>query len=371
MDDAAMGAASSEPGGGSAAGDPLAGPGGDGSAAPEAEPDPEAAGEDGEYAGTDGGIERAAPGAVPADESGDGGGSGIVATLLSAPAALVGAVVAIPAAILAWIAALPRTILGAIPTFGIPAAIGEARVLLGSEWYSDEVATMARYAWLGRVALAAVVWAVGALVMPGATLVPSATVGSLSVVVIAVLLSHVGYDLLLSVGAELEPGCHGGASADPPLRGVALFVVTYALGVGVAVGTIWRTESLAAPLLGDRPIGALPDGVVSAPEPALAAVAGLLLVIVSLLGLLSAALTLPWSDRYDRHYHVLPGLWQAPLSIVLGVLALAVLTGGTLPLLGRQLGLLQLGLAAGGLPIVAAFYLVRRALESPDPQPAW
>jgi hypothetical protein len=343
--------------------DPLAGMEGGSATEPQ---------EQSEYAGTDGGIERASPGTVPSGEADNAGsGGGIVATVLSVPAAIIGALIAVPAAVLRKLVSLPAAAIGAIPTFGIPAAVGESRAVLGSDWYSDEVAVMARYAWLGRLVLAAVVWPMAALALPGATLVPSASVWTLAVLAIAVLVSHVGYDLLLSIGAELEPGCHGGAAIDPPLRGLALLVVTYAAGIGLAVGAIWRTDGLSAPLLGDEPIGALPAGIVGAPEWALAAVFGVCIVVFSLTGLLSAALTLPWSDRYDRHYRVLPGLWQAPLSIAVGTLCWAALTGGTVGLSGRELGTVQLVIATGGLPIVSAIYLVRRKLETPDPQPAW
>jgi hypothetical protein len=67
---------------------------------------------------------------------------------------------------------------------------------------------------------------------------------------------------------------------------------------------------------------------------------------------------------------VLPGLWQAPLSIAIATLCWGAL-GGTLWVFGRQLGLVHFAIAAGCLPIVSAIYLVRRKLESPDPKPAW
>jgi len=369
MDEEPMGTGGGTAGGtttgdSTASGDPLAGMGGGMAADSEA---------DSEYAGTDGGVETAATGGIAGGGttgSADSGG-GIVATILSAPAALVAWLVALPRAAVARLVALPYAIVAAIPTFGIPEAIGESRLVFGSDWYGDEVAVMARYAWLGRLLLAAVAWPLVAFGLPGATLVPSASTGTLGALVIVLVLSHLGYDLLLSVGAELEPGCHGGAKIDPPLRGLGALVGAYLVGAGLAGGALWRADSLAAPLTGDRAIGALPGAVIDTPEPAVAATIGALLVVVSLLGLLSAALTLPWSDRYDRHYHVLPGLWQVPLSLAVVVLGWSGLTGGSVSLAGVELGILHLGAGTAALPIVAALYLVRRRLESPNPQPAW
>jgi curved DNA-binding protein CbpA len=343
----------------STAGDPQAGTGGEPVADSGADPG---------YAGTDGGVETPASGAVAGQPTGatdDSGG--IIAAMLSVPAAIV----ALPYVLLARLLAVPSAVIAAIPTFGIPGAIGETRLLLGSDWYSEEVAVMARYAWLGRLLLAGVAWPLFAVGLPGATLVPSASSGTLAAIVIVLGLAHLGYDLLLSIGAELEPGCHGGAAIDPPLRGLCLLVVTYAAGVGLAAGAIWRTEALSDAVRGDTPIESLPATVLDVPEPTLAAVLGIVLVVGSLLGLLSAALTLPWSDRYDRHYHVLPGLWQAPLSIAVTALLWSIATGGSITVMGSALGVTELAIVAGGMPIVAALYLVRRRIETPNPQPAW
>lgn len=274
--------------------------------------------------------------------------------------------------IVAPVLAVPGAITAAVPLSNISGAIGALHATAGDDYRTEEVEQMAAYAWVGRIVIAAVVWVPLALLAPDTGIIPGATGSAVGVAVLSMTVSFLLYDLLLRYGADLTPGCHGPMSTAPPVRGVGGLVVLYLTGL-IAVGAaVFDAPALRSFTTSSVTLSAIETTVRTAPYHTGLAVIGAGIAAASFSTLAVVWWYLPWSDRFDRGYRVLPGWWQLPVPVA-GLLLVWAVAGGTatVPVLDVGVGSGAALGVVGALPVVAVLYLVWRTLREPDTTTTW
>lgn len=263
--------------------------------------------------------------------------------------------------------ALPALITASVPTPDIGGAVSSLRATVGSGYRSDAAGQMATYAWIGRGLIAGALWVLLLTIAPGTAIVPTADGTAVGLLALSIGLSVLWYDLALAFGANVEPGCHGPVSQEPPVGGIVGLVVLYLGGLTAVSIAVVDAPVLRTGFEGGVTVAAIENVLRAAPYHAVLAVIGGLTAAITVCALGVVWWHLPWSDRFDSGYRLLPGLWQLPVPLAVLLLTWGV-AGGTaeLPQFAVTIGLRVAVGVAVLLPFVAVAYLGWRSVREPD-----
>lgn len=269
--------------------------------------------------------------------------------------------------LVAPVLALPALLTASVPTPDIGGAVSSLRATVGSSYRSDAAGQMATYAWIGRGLIAGALWVLLSTIAPGTAIVPTADGTAVGLLALSIGLSVLCYDLALALGANVEPGCHGPVSQEPPVGCIVGLVVLYLGGLTAVSIAVLDAPVLRTGFEGGVTVAAIDNVLRAAPYHAVLAVIGGLTAAITVCALGIVWWHLPWSDRFDSGYRLLPGLWQLPVPLAVLLLTWGV-AGGTaeLPLFAVTIGLRVAVGVAVLLPFVAVAYLGWRSVREPD-----